>query len=163
MKAEQWIKKLGLSPHPEGGFYKEVYRDEAKLSQEAWQNAFSGERNISTAIYYLLQEGDYSCFHRIKSDELWHHYAGGTALIRYFEKGDLHTLKLGLNIDQGESPMVIIPKNVWFAAELEPETSYALMGCTVAPGFDFADFEKASIQDLKEYIDKYPDTIERLV
>jgi len=162
-QAETWIKQLELLPHPEGGFYKEVYRDSNFINQDALGNRFSGDRNISTAIYYLLRKGDFSCFHRIQSDELWHHYSGGTTIIYYLKNGELITQKLGLHPESGEMPMVVIPKNVWFAAELDANTSYALMGCTVAPGFDFTDFEKASRKDLYDYIEKYGTKISQLI
>ncbi len=161
--AQYWIKELELISHPEGGYYKEVYRDLGLIKQEALESDFSGSRHFSTAIYYLLANGDYSCFHRIKSDELWHFYAGDTVNIYYLDKDLLHTLKLGVNIEKGESPLCIVPKNTWFAAELQTTNSFALMGCTVAPGFDFADFKKATKADLNEYINSYPDLINRLI
>lgn len=142
--AHYWIHKLKLIPHPEGGFYKESYRDQEKVKQEALGNNFSGDRNYSTAIYYLLGKGDSSCFHRIKSDELWHFYAGDPVIIYYIENRVLKSFKLGTDLDNDEALMRIIPKNTWFAAELLHESNYALMGCTVSPGFDFSDFEKAT-------------------
>lgn len=162
MDATYFIEKLELLTHPEGGFYKEVYRDNELIKREALAIGFQGDRNASTAIYYLLEKGNFSCFHRIKSDEVWHHYDGGTTLIYYFQHGRLHTLKLGKNIEKGEFPVCIVPKNTWFAAELAPETEFALMGCTVAPGFDFADFEKASLEDLSDYLTLYKDIVSRL-
>ncbi|NOR87908.1 MAG: hypothetical protein GQ527_09885 [Bacteroidales bacterium] len=161
--AKYWIKKLELLPHPEGGYYKEVYRDNGIISQDALVGGFTGDRNFSTAIYYLLEKGDFSCFHRIKSDEIWHLYAGGSAIIYYFLEGQLHTLKLGTDIEKGESPLCIVPKNTWFAAELSPNTDFALMGCTVAPGFDFTDFEKAQLSDLEPFYLKYSNLIKRLI
>lgn len=161
--AQYWIEKLQLLPHPEGGYFKEVYRDREIVKQEALVGDFSGDRSYSTAIYYLLQKGDYSYFHRIKSDEIWHLYAGGSVMIYYFELGQLHTLKLGTNLENGESPLCIVPKNTWFAAELGQDTDYALMGCTVAPGFDFTDFEKATYQDLEKHKIQNKDLIERLL
>jgi len=160
--AQYWIDKLQLLPHPEGGYYKEVYRDKRIVKKEALAEKFHGDRNYSTAIYYLLEKRDFSCFHRIKSDELWHFYTGGSINIYYLKQGELHTLKLGINIDNDESPICMIPKNTWFAAEPAIETEFALMGCTVAPGFDFNDFEKASKKDLKNYLIDYPD-INRLI
>jgi len=160
--AKYWIDNLHLLPHPEGGYYKEVYRDKGVIKQEALAGDFSSDRNFSTAIYYLLQKGNYSCFHRIKSDEIWHIYAGGSINIYYFELGKLHTLKLGTNLENGELPLCIVPKNTWFAAELSPEPSFALMGCTVAPGFDFTDFEKATNKDLEKYAIHHKGLIERL-
>jgi len=161
--AQYWIDKLQLLPHPEGGYYKEVYRDQGLIKQGALAESFNGDRSYSTAIFYLLDKGNRSYFHRIKSDELWHFYAGEAINIYYLERGVLHTLKLGLNLDNGELPLHIVPKNTWFAAELKTDKSFTLVGCTVAPGFDFSDFEKASISDLKEYLESYPDIINRFI
>lgn len=142
--ASYYIKQLELLNHPEGGYFKEIYRD---LELCAPLN-FPGSRNYSTAIYYLLEKGDFSCFHRIKSDEVWHHYDGGCTHIYYLKNEELITLKLGKNMEEGESMVCVVPKNTWFAAELAPDCEYALMGCTVAPGFDFNDFEMATQTDL---------------
>lgn len=146
--ASYWIEKLQLIPHPEGGYYKEIYRDQNHLKLT---NDFNGHRNFSTAIYYLLEKGDFSCFHRIKSDELWHHYEGGGLQIYYEDHGEIITLPLGKDLSKGQVPMQVVPKNKWFAAEPAEHTEYALMGCTVAPGFDFSDFEMASKSDFKNH------------
>lgn len=160
--AKYWINKLELLAHPEGGFYKEVYRDAQIISKDAIPISFKGDRNSSTAIYYLLEKENYSSFHRIQSDEIWHLYNGSSVNIYYFKEGELFIERLGLNLEKGESPMCIIPKNTWFAAELINKKSYSLMGCTVAPGFDFADFEKATRNDLLEYLHKHNELITRL-
>ena len=160
--ARYWIEKLKLLPHPEGGYYKEVYRDLGVVKQDALASEFSGDRNLSTAIYYLLEKGDFSCFHRIKSDELWHFYSGDSVNIYYLDKEKLHTLKLGLNIEKGESPLCAVPKNTWFAAELQEDSEFAIMGCTVAPGFDFTDFEKATKDDLEHFAGNHQELIKRL-
>lgn len=161
--AKYWIEKLELLPHPEGGYYKEIYRDDEILNQECIDQRFKGDRNTSTAIYYLLEKGDFSCFHRIKSDEIWHHYSGGPINIYYLQDFKLHILKLGLNIEEGESPVCIVPKNTWFAAELASNTKYVLAGCTVAPGFDFQDFEMAGIEQLKNYLKINSKLIQRFI
>lgn len=142
--ASYWIQKLQLSPHPEGGYYKEIYRDQNHIELG---NSFTGPRNISTAIFYLLEKGDFSCFHRIKSDELWHHYEGGAIHIHYIKDDKVITLKLGKDLEAGQMPMHVIPKDTWFAAEAAKDTDYAIMGCTVAPGFDFNDFIMARESD----------------
>jgi predicted cupin superfamily sugar epimerase len=157
--ASFYIEQLDLQPHPEGGYYKEVYRDEISYPPH---NNFKGDRNYSTSIYYLLERGVSSSFHRIKSDEIWHHYDGGCILIHYFENDKLITQKLGKEILNGESPQIVVPKNTWFAAEPEDGCEYALMGCTVAPGFDFSDFEMAKAKDLQAYQTKYYQIIDRL-
>lgn len=157
--AAYYINKLELVPHPEGGYYKEVYRD---LGVYPPHQSFRGERNYSTSIYYLLEANDHSCFHSIKSDETWHHYDGGCVLIHFFEEGQLITKKLGKNLDNGEVPQITIPKNHWFAAEPDEACDFALMGCTVAPGFDFKDFQMATEEDLTEFLLHHTDIINRL-
>ncbi|HEX5153095.1 MAG TPA: cupin domain-containing protein, partial [Parafilimonas sp.] len=114
-----------------------------------------GDRNYSTAIYYLLEQGDFSAFHRIKSDECWHHYAGDTLLIHILNPdGSYGCIKLGSAPDKGEVFQFVVPANTWFAAECDAEASFVLTGCTVAPGFDFADFEMAG---RKLLLDAFPE------
>lgn len=158
--AQYYIDLLDLLPHPEGGYFKEVYRD--PITYPPHHN-FQGERNYSTSIYYLLQQGNKSCFHRIKSDEIWHHYVGDCILIHYFENDELITKKLGKNLEEDELPQVVVPKNTWFAAEPAADCEYALMGCTVAPGFNFLDFEMASLMDLKAFLANHKSLINKLV
>ena len=149
--AEDWIRHLDLLPHPEGGFYKEVHRTLEKTNE--LPDRFDGPRSFSTSIYYLLRSGDRSVFHRIKSDELWHHYDGSSLTIYVLETGGLRTHKLGKSIEKGELPQLIIPANHWFAARVEHTASFVLAGCTVSPGFDFRDFEMAAKEDL---LNEYP-------
>ena len=142
MKAIQYIKHLNLQPHPEGGFYIQSYRSADLLTSDTLPERFKGYRPTSTAIFYLLERGDFSSFHRIKSDECWHFYAGSTLYIHIIENdGKYYQVKLGNLPLQGESFQFVVPAGVWFAAEPAPETEFALTGCTVAPGFDFDDFE----------------------
>lgn len=161
--AAYWIKQLELLSHPEGGYYREIYRAQETIEEDSLPKRFSGNRNYSTAIYYLLEKGDFSCFHRIKSDEIWHHYAGGVIHIYYLENNNIKLLKLGLDIEKGESPVCIVPKDTWFAAEPSPNTDYALAGCTVAPGFDFQDFEMAEQEQLKKYLELDAKLIQRFI
>lgn len=144
MTAQEIIQHLGLLPHPEGGYYREVYRSAGTIAHTALPHAFGGNRNYSTSIYYLLQQGDYSGFHRIKSDEGWHFYAGGTLLIHCLSEETGYTcLRLGKDLAGGEQFQHVVPAGVWFASEPAPGTDFVLAGCTVSPGFDFADFEMA--------------------
>ncbi len=156
MEAVHWIEKLGLLPHPEGGFYKEVYRSKDSIESEGLPERFAEKRDISTAIYYLLQAGDFSAFHRIKSDEIWHHYEGGLLeIVVIAPSGEFEKYLLG---KEGNAlPMLIVPHNCWFAARPYGSCKYVLAGCTVAPGFDFLDFEMAEFQQLA---DKFPNQIE---
>jgi len=154
---DYWINQLGLLSHPEGGFYKETYRSSETVSSSALPDRFDGDRNFSTAIYFLLRSEDRSVFHRIKSDELWHFYQGSTLSIYLFHQNELKILKLGADMEKGELLQVAIPANCWFGARVDEPGSYALCGCTVSPGFDFRDFEMAR----KEYLlEAYPEQAE---
>ncbi len=145
---DYWIKHLNLEAHPEGGFYKETYRSQETITRQSLPARFEGNRNFSTAIYFLLRSQDRSVFHRIKSDELWHFYQGSTLSIYMLTDKGLTIQKLGTDLLQGESPQVVVPANCWFGARVEEKETYALCGCTVAPGFDFKDFEMAGREEL---------------
>ena len=139
--AEQIIHLLALAPHPEGGHYRELFRAPLTVTSAAHQ----GVRAASTAIYFLLKAGELSALHRVRSDEVWHHYAGDALELHAFDEAG-HTLcRLGNDLDGGERPVAVIPAGVWQAARVadtaDPRHGYALCGCTVAPGFDFIDFE----------------------
>jgi predicted cupin superfamily sugar epimerase len=147
--AETWIKRLNLRPHPEGGFFRETYRAAESVAADQLPPRFGGARSFSTAIYFLLGAGHFSAFHRIKADEIWHFYAGGPLDLYVIQPdGQLITQRLGLNVEHGELPQRVIPANHWFAARPAPASPYTLVGCTVAPGFDFADFELATTTQL---------------
>lgn len=141
MDAQFYINHLNLQPHPEGGYFKETYRADEGISSGALPRRFNGDRSFSTSIYYLLQQGDFSAFHRIKSDECWHFYAGQTLLIHIIvNNGNYNFVHLGDNLSAGEVFQFVVPALSWFAVELATNSQYALTGCTVAPGFDFNDF-----------------------
>jgi len=142
--AGYWIEKLELQKHPEGGWYKEVYRSKDKVDTPA------GSRSEGTCIYYLLEKEDFSAFHRIRSDEIWHFYTGSSAVeILWIDGRELHTSFLGQG--DGEHFQIVVLKNHWFAARLVNKKGFALVGCTVAPGFHFPDFELADEILLQEY------------
>ena len=143
------VDSLGLLPHPEGGFYKEQYRASEKISGISLPTRFGGERAFATAIYYLLGPADFSAFHRIKSDETWHFYAGQTLHIHVIDPHGRYTLiRLGNRPFLGEVFQATIPAGDWFAAECSDPTGFSFVGCTVAPGFDFNDFELAEADAL---------------
>jgi predicted cupin superfamily sugar epimerase len=137
IQSELWVQRLGLRPHPEGGFYAETFRSDLPVK------AHGGQRTASTAIYFLLRLHDVSAFHRVRSDEVWHHYAGDPLeLVLLDAQGALQRLKLGNDWSQGERPQAVAPRDVLQAAHVLPgRHGFALCGCTVAPGFEFADFE----------------------
>jgi len=163
MTAEQYIDHLQLQKHPEGGYYKETYRSEDRITTSCLPSQFDGDRNICTAIYYLLENGDFSAFHRIKSDECWHFYGGQTLLIHILDiDGRYECIHLGQEINKGELFQFVVPAGAWFASEPAPESAFALVGCTVAPGFDFNDFEMATKKDLVGKFPQHQSLIQRL-
>lgn len=139
--ADTWKKALDLHPHPEGGWFAEIWRGTTTLPASALPR-HGGERSTGTSIYYLLHNNDVSRIHRIRSDEIWHYYDGcGVRLHLFLDDGSHEVALLGLHPEKGERPQVVIPANTWFGAVLMEAHEYSLMGCTVAPGFDFADCE----------------------
>ena len=161
--SEFFIKKLNLIPHPEGGYFSEVYRSGEGIAKNGLPPRYNGSRSFATGIYYLLQKGQFSTFHRIKSDETWHFYAGDPLMIYYFDNaGILKEVKLGQDLENGSVFQYTIPKNCWFASEPAPASEFSLVGCTVAPGFDFEDFEMAEKSALLIEFPSHRQLIERL-
>lgn len=157
------VEKFQLLPHPEGGFYKETYRSPEMINQEALPQRFSGDRHFSTAIYFLLERGNFSAFHRIQSDECWHFYAGQTLHVHVIHpNGQYELLKLGDDLSKAESFQAVVPAGSWFASETATGGSFSFVGCTVAPGFDFADFELAKAAELIQQFPSGKTLIERL-
>ena len=162
-KAEYYIRQLDLKRHPEGGYFKEIYRSHEFIEQNALPSRFSGRRSFSTSIFFLLEGKDISTFHKLKSDEQWHFYDGVPIKIYLLNKiRGLNEIVLGSNIEKDEQYTAIIKKGTWFAAELADKNSFALIGCTVAPGFEFDDFEIASRQKLIEEFPAYKKLITQL-
>lgn len=133
------IARLDLRPHPEGGWYRETFRD----ARTVLADGFDGPRSASTAIYFLLAEGHFSALHRIRSDEVWHHYSGGDVEVTALSPdGVLRTLTVG-HLAPDASPQAVVPAGEWFGARVAKGGRWALVGCTVAPGFEFSDLELA--------------------
>ncbi len=147
--ARDWIECLGLEKHPEGGYYKRNYQS----SNSAYFESHQGERLVATAIYYLLESNDFSAFHALKSDELWHYYDGTCSLDIHLLSDQPSSLKLGL--EPGAMPQRIVSSGQYFAAELSRKlpNDFVLVGCSVSPGFDFQDFELAQADRL---IERFP-------
>ena len=140
----QLIEQYALEPHPEGGWYKQTYRSTEQIGVDALPERFTGSRPFATAIYFLLEQGNFSAFHRIKSDECWHFYAGGPLLIYIIEANGIITIiTLGNDAGNGQLFQYVVPANCWFASRPAPHSEFCFTGCTVSPGFDFADFELA--------------------
>ena len=163
MNAAQYIKYLDLRKHPEGGYYKQTYRSPEWLPLNALPSAFTGDRPISTAIMYLLEQDDFSCFHRIKSDECWHFYAGQTLYIHVIaEDGNYTPVRLGNRVESGDVFQFVVHAGAWFAAEPAPGTTFALTGCTVAPGFDYSDLKLANKSAMLSQYPQHRLMLERL-
>jgi hypothetical protein len=144
MTARAWIQVLGLAPHPEGGHFRETYRAAESVPAGALPARYDGARALATAIYYLLQRGECSRLHRVRSDEMWHCYDGDPVTLYLLDHAaGVTTIVMGRDAAGGQVPQALVPAGRWFGAAVEPPGAYALVGCTVAPGFDFADFELA--------------------
>jgi predicted cupin superfamily sugar epimerase len=161
--AAYWIQKLELQPHPEGGFYRQTYRADLLLSQETLPPNFKGSRPAATAIYFLLAGENFSAFHRLQSDELWHFYLGGSLVVHVIgPTGSYSRIHLGNDPEATEVLQGVVKAGCWFASEVKDGKSFALVGCTVAPGFDFEDFELANGQELLQRYPEHRDVIHRL-
>lgn len=158
---EQLIDKFDLLPHPEGGFYRETYRLSEVITKMALPDRFTGQRSYASAIYFLLERGNFSAFHRIRSDECWHFYAGDTLWVHTIApNGQLTTIELG---NQSNTLyQYVVPAGYWFASETAPGGSFSFVGCTVAPAFDFADFELADSNIISQIFPQHRELIDRL-
>jgi predicted cupin superfamily sugar epimerase len=161
--AAYWIEKLGLTPHVEGGAFREVYRSELVIPRSSLPLFFQGPRNASTSIYFLLALGQFSAFHRIASDEGWHFYYGDPLVVyEIMHSGRLVEHRLGSNPENGETFQTTVKAGSWFASAPAPGSEYSLVGCTVAPGFDFEDFELAQREPLLQMYPEHAEIITRL-
>lgn len=157
IRIEELVKQLHLKPHPEGGFYSETYRSSTLVPSP------KGPRPAATMIYFLLTAGSFSAFHRIRSDEGWHHYEGDSVHIHVIHAdGSYECITLGKDTTAGEVPQAMVPAPAWFASECIGASGYALVGCTVSPGFDFEDFELAGRDTLLLAFPQYSELIGRL-
>ncbi len=135
------IKSLELSPHPEGGYYKETYRSVGEIKKDSLSNEYQGNRNYSTCIYFLLTSDSFSAFHKIKQDEIWHFYDGSPIRLHVITpEGDYSNHLIGRQLEHDEIPQFVVSGGCWFAAEVVNKNAYSLVGCTVSPGFSFEDF-----------------------
>ena len=161
--ASYWIEKLQLTAHVEGGAFRELYRADLMLSRRSLPLFFQGDRAASTSIYFLLADGQFSAFHRIAADEVWHFYFGDPLLVyEITHNGRLVIHRLGVDVEKGESFQTVVKAGSWFASAPAPGSEYALVGCTVAPGFDFADFELADRETLTQQYPEHRELIARL-
>lgn len=163
MAVQDLIQHLRLEPHPEGGYYRETYRSPGEIPHAALPPGFTGDRVFCTAIYFLLESGGFSAFHRLKSDECWHFYQGVALHVYVLEPtGALTTIRLGPDPQKGDVFQAVVPAGRWFASRPAEPGGYSLVGCTVAPGFDFADFEMGVAASLAEAFPQHEELIRQL-
>jgi len=161
--ARYWIEKLRLDPHPEGGYFRQTYRSEVVIAREALPAGFSGARAVSTAIYFLLEGEGFSAFHRLRSDEVWHFYAGEPLLVQVIDpEGNYSRILLGSDPGAGQVLQAVVRAGCWFASHVSDWKSFAVVGCTVAPGFEFEDFELGKREELVARYPQHRELIERL-
>lgn len=151
--ADYFVENLNMAAHPEGGFYKEIYVSDENIPISERTSELTENRKLWTSIYFLLRDGEVSNFHRLKSDEMWYYHSGSPLTIYMINlEGKLIIERLGLNIEKGEKPQVLVPKNYIFGSAMNNK-GYALVGCMVSPGFQFKDFE---LFERKYLLEKYP-------
>ncbi len=157
MDAQQIITLLNLQPHPEGGYFRETYR----AAETVADSGRSTPRNLSTCIYYLLTADTFSCLHKVSSDELFHFYLGDPIeMLQLLPDGSSRIVKIGSNLTAGEAPQLVIEKGTWQGSRLLAPGRLALIGATVAPGFDYQDYTEGSRAEL---IAQYPDRKDLIV
>ena len=162
-RIDQLIEQYNLQPHPEGGWYKQTYKSDEQIAANALPERFGAGRAFSTAIYFLLEQGNFSAFHRIKSDECWHFYAGDALHIYIIrQSGELEIISLGNDPEKGQTFQYVVPANCWFASQPAPDSEYCFVGCTVSPGFEFADFELANATILSNEYPQHKEIVKEL-
>ena len=163
--AQYWIDHLGLLPHPEGGYYRQTYAADATFLPSSLPSGFDGSRAASTAIYFLLTKDDFSAFHRLRSDEVWHFYTGDAVEVLVLDvatEGGLRTILLGNGTEKDQEFQAVVKAGLWFASRLLRGGSFALVGCTVSPGFHFDDFQLASRDELIAAYPEHHEVIQQL-
>jgi predicted cupin superfamily sugar epimerase len=160
-RIKEIIKQLELLPHPEGGYYKETYRSDGNINSESLNDNYNGKRSYSTCIYFLLTSNDFSAFHKIEQDEIWHFHEGSPIKLHTISENGIHNeYVIGNDFLNGQKPQLVVDGNHWFAASVTEKDSYALVSCTVSPGFDFSDF---MLPTRNELISKFPQHKELII
>ena len=161
--ARRWIERLELQRHPEGGWYRETYRAAGSIPAAVLPGGFTGPRAFATSVYFLLARPEVSTLHRLRADEVWYHHAGGALIVTAIDPaGTVTSVRVGAAFERRERLQATVPAGSWFGAELAADAEFALVGCMVAPGFDFADFELARRADLTAVYPRHAALIERL-
>ena len=159
--AEDWIDNLGLIRHPEGGWFRETYRSTEYIERKHLPVRFSGDRSFSTAIYFLLKSSEFSAFHKIRQDELWHFHCGSSLAIHIIDENNEYQKHI-LGLQGRQHPQLAVKAGCLFAAKVKDPDSYTLVSCTVAPGFDFDDFEMPARNQLLDLYPQYKSVIMKL-
>ena len=161
--AAEWIARLKLQPHPEGGYYRETYRSPQSLPATVLPAGLDGQRSLATAVLFLLPGEDVSRLHRLRTDEIWCYHAGSSLTLHQFAPTGLYSrLRLGVDATGGACPQVVIPADCWFGAIVDDREAFTLVSCCLAPGFEFADFELAERQALASAWPEHAELIGRL-
>jgi len=162
-RKQELINTLELIPHPEGGYYKETYRSEGRISNSVLPKDYSGDRSYSTGIYFMLTADTFSAFHKINQDEMWHFYDGSPIELHMIsETGAYSCVHIGRDIENGEHLQYVVPGGVWFASRVKDNAEYSLLGCTVSPGFDFADFILPNTTEMTKMFPQHAEIIGEL-
>ncbi len=161
---QEIIQKLGLLPHPEGGYYRKQWLSSTEvIMADEDLHAVKGNRRIGSSILYLLASHEISSWHKLDSDEMWHFYKGSSLILHLIDsQTGLQEKLLGVDLDAGESPQILIPKGTWFCTEVSAEDSYSLCGCCLWPAFSYADFKLASPDEMQKLYPNHIDLIQRL-
>ena len=159
LSADDYISKLGLTEHPEGGYFKEIYRSDEEITDAGLPMRYDGNRAYMTSIYFILKSGQVSRFHRLKSDETWYFHIGSPITIHIIQPDTSYT-KIVLGKDC--LFQATVTKNSWFGASIDEPNSFSLVSCAVSPGFDFADFEMAQREELHSKFPQYAEIIGQL-
>lgn len=155
--AAYWIDKLKLSPHPEGGYFREFFRSQINIKAQNLPEYYARDRSGGTAIYYLMDGADFSAFHRLKTDEIWFFHEGGQLNLHFLKNDSLETQSLSR-----EQLVLHVPAGEWFAAEMNDISDFALVSCVVIPGFEYDDLEIGSYEKLKAIFPQHQNLIRRL-
>ena len=162
--ADYWIEKLELTPHPEGGYYRQTFASKDVIPTDTLHRFQGKHRKACTLIYYLLKSGQVSKFHRLKSDEIWNFYIGSALIIHVITPDGIYCQKkLGPDFDNHESFQHVVNHGAWFGAGVVAENSFALVGCFVSPGFDFEDFEMGEKSRLLKEFPQHKNAINQLM
>jgi predicted cupin superfamily sugar epimerase len=161
--ADQIKQKLGLVSHPEGGWYIQTYKSQETIPRDGLNQRYPAARATGTAIYYLLEPSTFSEMHRLKSDEIFHFYMGDPVeMLQLWPDGSAQVVILGTDLAHGHLPQLVVPKDVWQGSRLIPGGSFALLGCTVSPGFEFEDYESGARQALTSQYPSHQEMISAL-